>query len=55
MKILTRTEQRARDYYLFLANLRNDFYNRGNNEKAKDVQEEIDLLGPEKNNFRTNE
>jgi|TARA_R110000782_G_scaffold168971_1_gene260950 hypothetical protein len=41
-----------REYYLYLANLRNDFYNKGNLDKAQDVQEEIDTMGSEKNNFR---
>ena len=32
------------DYLIYLQNLRNDFYNRGNNEAATKVQNEINNL-----------
>tara|TARA_R110002126_G_scaffold18874_1_gene71542 strand:- start:339 stop:524 length:186 start_codon:yes stop_codon:yes gene_type:complete len=47
-----KAKNRDRKYYVYLANLRNDFYNKGNTEMAIDVQEEIDTMGDEKNNFR---
>ena len=47
-----KAKNRDREYYVYLANLRNDFYNKGNNEMAMDVQGEINAMGDEKNNFR---
>ena len=47
-----RAKARDRKYYVYLANLRNDFYNAGNTEMAIDVQEEINTMGDEIINWR---